>query len=263
MRGLIVLGIAFVSALIIVNAGAARDWTTTLIGVGVGLAGFWWFGRGKKGRSERLRVGYDFITVTLMGVFFLSIQFGGLGGIVSGSQPSINVAEFLLTFWAGGVIMWLISGVFDFKAEVGQLLFQKQVRYIALSFAAFFLTNLLVPPTVPLIFSQSVLFTQAGTLSSSGKLTTVLIGVPEEAVFRGWLAPWLANISRTGVIGGSIGSAALFLVYHFFVLGTSGVALTIIFGDGLVQGYVCLKTGVLGTSLFNHLGNNFLSVEGL
>lgn len=230
------------------------NYLNAIVGIIAATAGFVFLGRGRtRGRGGRkLTVAFDFISVVLVAIFALAIMFGGLGGLIGNDQASVNLSTFLLSMEGTAVILMLISGVFSVSPSVSKTVFNKQLLYIAASFAGFFVLNLVVPPTAPIFFKQS--------LASANNFTTVMISVPEETLFRGWLAPWLANVSRTGVIGGALGSAAIFMVYHLFVYGTNPAALLIVFGAGAIEGFAALKTGRLSTTLANHLGNNFISV---
>lgn len=230
------------------------NYVNALVGIIAATAGFVFLGRGRaRGRGGRkLTVAFDFIAVVLVAIFALSIMFGGLGGLIGKDQASLNLSLFLLSLEGTAVILMLISGVFAVSASTSKTLFNKQLLYIAASFAGFFVLNLVVPPTAPVFFRQS--------LASANGFVTVIISVPEETMFRGWLAPWLANVSHTGVIGGSLGSAAIFMVYHLFAYGTNPANLLIVFGAGAIEGFAALKTGRLSTTLANHTVNNFLSV---
>src|SRR3990167_436252 len=205
-------------------------------------------------RRERFTVALDFISITLIAIFFLTLLFGGLGGLIGKDQASVNLAQFLIGFEVVGIIGATITKVLTLgDAKIGKQLFSKQLLYIMGSLAGFFLLNIVVPATVPFQFS----------LATSGKFTAVMISIPEETVMRGWLAPWLANTSRLGILGGAVGSAALFTVYHLFVYGTSLGSLVIVFGAGLIAGFAVLKTGRLSTVMATHLFNNFLAVGGI
>jgi membrane protease YdiL (CAAX protease family) len=257
-RTLLTLGALFVGGYLIVSALPVLDYLQALVGSAIATVGFIFLGRGvgRGGRSsERLFVALDFTAVALIAVFVLTMILGALAGILGADQTTINLTEFLLEFEFAGIIMAFVSGVLRILPSISRSAFDTQLIYIVANFAGFFVLNLAVPPTTPLLFRQSV--------SPGNPFVTVMIAVPEESVFRLWLAPWLGNVSKTGALGGSFMSAILFAVYHLFVYGTHPVLLGIVFGAGLITAFSALKTRVLSVTIIDHLANNFISVSGL
>ena len=232
------------------------NYTTAVFGVMLAVAGAIFLGRMRaKGRGQPLKVAFDFITIALLGIYLLSVFFGGLGGLIGKDQASLNLSLYLAGMTITGIVLAMVSGVFAVAQTVGKQAFNMQLVYIAATFAGFFFLNAVVPPAVPVPFQQS--------LATADRFVTVTISIPEEVLFRGWLAAWLGNVSHTGAIGGALGSAAIFTIYHLFVYGTVPRNLLIVFGAGAIAGFSALKTGRLSTTITTHLGNNFISASGV
>lgn len=240
---------------LVVGSIPTLDYFQAFIGSAVAAVGFVFLGRGVLRNRSSFFVALDFAAVVLIGVFFLSLLISYLGGILGNDQQSINLVQFLMVFELVGVVMMFISGTLRFQFSITKSAFDTDLVYVVANFAGFFLLNLLVPPSAPLLLRQSV--------SPGNPFVTVMIGIPEETLFRGWLAPWLANISHTGPLGGSFMQAILFAVYHLFVYGDSPALLGIVFAAGFITGYTAIKTKVLSVTMFDHLANNFISVSGL
>jgi membrane protease YdiL (CAAX protease family) len=231
------------------------DYFQALAGSVIVAAGFVFMGRGAfRGRGGEY-VAMDFAAVVLIGVFFLTLLVVNLGGVLSADQPTINLVSFLIEFELVGVVMMFVSGVLRFRGTLSRAVFDTDFVYIVANFAGFFILDLVIPPSAPILLRQSV--------SPGSPFVTVMIAIPEETLFRGWLAPWLANVSHTGPLGGSFLSAVLFAVYHLFVYGTSPALLGIVFGAGFITAYTAIKTKVLSITMTSHLVNNFLAVSGV
>lgn len=86
----------------------------------------------------------------------------------------------------------------------------------------------------------------------------VLMAVAEEQFFRGGLLNFL--IQRMGPWLGIFGSAAVFMVYHFFVYAGNGAALLYVFGGGVLMAYVTVQTQRLSPSILAHVINNVMAV---
>ncbi|NOY91133.1 MAG: CPBP family intramembrane metalloprotease [Deltaproteobacteria bacterium] len=93
----------------------------------------------------------------------------------------------------------------------------------------------------------------------------VVVALPEEAFFRGYLQTRLEDVfpKRRRLLGSSlsvgawIGSAALFALIHFLVEGNP--ARLAVFFPGLLFGWLRARRGGIGASLTLHAGSNLLS----
>jgi membrane protease YdiL (CAAX protease family) len=85
----------------------------------------------------------------------------------------------------------------------------------------------------------------------------VLMAVSEEQFFRGGLLNFLSQ--RLGDWFAIFGSAAVFMVYHFFVYAGNNSALIYVFGGGVLLAFVTVKTQRLSPSILAHVINNILA----
>ena len=240
---------------LIVGSLPTLNYFQAFIGSVIAAVGFIFLGRGMLRNRGSFFVALDFAAVALIGIFFLSLLVSYLGGILGNDQQAINLVQFLMVFELVGLVMMFVSGVLRFAATISKTAFNTDLLYIVANFAGFFILNLLVPPSAPLLLKQSV--------SPGNPFVTVMISIPEETMFRGWLGPWLANISHTGPLGGSFMQGILFAVYHLFVYGTNPALLGIVFGAGFISGYRAIKTRILSVTIVDHMINNWLSTSGL
>ena len=254
LRTLAALGAMTVGGLFVVTSIPTTNYTNIALGLGIAVAGFVYLGRGlSKGRGrEKNVVALDLIAVALIAVFFLTMLLGALSGLIGNDQPTQNITQFLLLMEFGGLLLTLVSGILVISPPVSKGKFNTIILYITANFAAFFLLNLIVPPASYRFLGLSI--------APSSPLITVLISIPEETVFHVWLAPWLANISKTGALGGSFMQGIVATVYHLFVLGTQPAKLGIVFGAFFIAGFTAIKARYASVTFTNHLVNNFLSV---
>lgn len=250
---ILTLGGAYISSM---SIDPTIDYVNAVFGIVVLTAGFIFLARGvlRNGRARPMKVAFDLISIVLTAFYFMAILFGGLGGLIGSDQASQNLSNFLLGMGVVAIVMMLISGVFSLAPGTNLKTFSNQVLYIGMSFGGFLLLNAVVRPTVPIFFPQS--------LATANNFVTLVIAIPEELLFRGWLTPWIGNISKTGIAGGAIGSGFLFMVYHLFVYGTDLSALIIVFLAGVIQGIAAIKTGRLSTTMTTHIINNGISISG-
>lgn len=253
VRIILTLSAMLVGGIFVVTSITNTNYTNITLGLGIAVGAFIYLGRGTRGRGgEKSVVAIDLIAVAIIAVFFLMMLLGALSGLIGNDQPTQNVTQFLLAMEFGGIVLALISGVLRIAASITKAKFNTIILYIAANFAAFFLLNLIVPPTSYKFLGLSI--------APSSPLITVLISIPEETVFHIWLAPWLANVSKTGPLGGSFMQAIVATVYHLFVLGTQPAKLGIVFGAFFIAGFTAIKARFASVTITNHLVNNFLSV---
>ena len=245
-----------VGGIFIVTSLQSLNYTNIVIGVIIAGAAFILIGRGlSKGRERgRNTVAIDLIAVVLIATFFLTMLVGDLFGLIGRDQPTQNITQFLLVMEFGGLILTLISGGLVLNPVITTPKFNTAMLYIAANFAAFFVLNLIVPPASYKILGLSI--------SPANPFIMVLISIPEETVFHVWLAPWLANVSRTGPLGGSFMQAIIASAYHLFVLGTQPEKLGVVFGAFFVTGFTAMQAKLASVTMTNHLVNNFISVLG-
>ena len=258
-RGIIIGGLTtlLLGGYFLAVSASPINYNLAVIGLVFLVGGFVLFGRGlgRRAMKERLRVGLDPMAMVLDAVFILSILFGGLAGLIGGDQDSINLSQFLIGMQLSALVMGFSTGSRTLTLGVGRAQFRSQLFLIMLTLAMFFVLNLIVPPKLPVFF-------QTQSLATSGKFVTDLIAIPEENLFRGWLAPFLGNLSRTGIAGGAASSAVLFMVYHLYVLGTEPAKLFIVFAAGLVSGFTALRTKLQSSTTVPHISNNFIATGG-
>lgn len=233
------------------------NYSLAVIGLIFSVSGFILFGRGlgRRVTKERLRVGLDPMAMVLDAVLILSVLFGGLAGLIGSDQASINLSQFLIGMQLSAIVMGFATGSRTLTLGVGRAQFRSQLFLIITTLGMFFVLNLIVPPKLPIFF-------QTQSLATSGRFVTDMISIPEENLFRGWLAPFLGNLSHTGIAGGAAGSAVLFMTYHLFVLGTDPSKLFIVFAAGLVSGFTALRTRLMSSTMVPHFTNNFLATGG-
>jgi len=88
-------------------------------------------------------------------------------------------------------------------------------------------------------------------------LYAVLIGVAEEQFFRGAILNFLLTLTNSTVA--IFSSAAIFMVYHFAVYGTSTSNLVYVLVGGLALAWAAYRSGRLSPSILAHVLNNTLS----
>ena len=258
-RNLIIIGLATIllGGYFVATSASPINYSLAVIGLIFSVSGFVLFGRGlgRRAAKERLKVGLDPMAMVLDAVFVISILFGGLAGLIGNDQASINLGQFLIGMQLSALVMGFVTGSRTLTLGVGRAQFKQQLFLIVLTIGMFFVLNLIVPPKLPVFF-------QTQSLATSGKFVTIMISIPEENLFRGWLAPFLGNLSHTGIAGGTVSSAILFMTYHLFVLGTDPSKLFIVFGAGLVSGFTALRTRLMSSVQVPHFGNNFVATGG-
>ena len=254
MTLLIALAVMTIGGIYIVTSISSMNYANILVGTVITIGGFIYLGRGlSRGRGrEKSVVALDFIAVALVAVFFLVMLLGALSGLVGNDQPTQNITQFLLLMEFGGLLLTLVSGILVLSPSVNRAKFNSIILYIAANFLSFFILNLIVPPVSYRFLGLSI--------APSNPLITVMISIPEETVFHIWLAPWLANVSRTGALGGSFMQAIVATAYHLFVLGTQPAKLGIVFGAFFIAGFTAIKAKFASVTFTSHLVNNFLSV---
>lgn len=248
---LMLVGGYFISA-----SASPVNYSLAVLGLAFSTLGFVLVGR-SSGRKmlKPLSVKHDPIAIVLDAIFFLAILFGVLGGIFGADQATQNLGNFLIEFNIVALVMATITRVLKVGMGIGKKAFGKEIFLISATMAAFFFLNLIVPPTVPLFFRKQ-------SLATSGRFITDMISIPESNFFQGWLAPWLGNLSKTGIIGGALSSATLGMAYHFYVLGTNPAGLVIVFGAFAVASFTALSTKLQSGATVPHFLNNLLSTGG-
>ena len=238
-------------------AASPINYSLAVIGLIFSVSGFILFGRGlgRRASKERLTVGLDPMAMVLDAVFILSILFGGLAGLIGNDQASINLSQFLIGMQLSALVMGFSTGSRRLTLGVNKMQFRNQIFLIVATLGMFFVLNLIVPPKLPVFF-------QTQSLATSGRFVTDMISIPEENLFRGWLAAFLGNLSHTGIAGGTASSAMIFMTYHLFVLGTDPSKLFIVFGAGLVSGFTALRTRLMSSTMVPHFVNNFIATGG-
>jgi membrane protease YdiL (CAAX protease family) len=88
-------------------------------------------------------------------------------------------------------------------------------------------------------------------------LYAVLIAVAEEQFFRGAILNFLLTLTNSTVA--IFSSAAIFMVYHFAVYGTSTSNLVYVLVGGLALAWAAYRSGRLSPSILAHVINNVLS----
>jgi membrane protease YdiL (CAAX protease family) len=88
-------------------------------------------------------------------------------------------------------------------------------------------------------------------------LYAVLIGVAEEQFFRGAILNFLLTLTNATVA--IFSSAAIFMVYHFAVYGTSTSNLVYVLVGGLALAWAAYRSGRLSPSILAHVANNILA----
>jgi membrane protease YdiL (CAAX protease family) len=89
-------------------------------------------------------------------------------------------------------------------------------------------------------------------------LFAVLIGVSEEALFRGFILTWI--LAMTGsTVAAVLASSLLFTVYHGAVYGLSQAALFIVFGSGVILGVAFALSRRLSVTMTAHGVINLLA----
>jgi len=90
------------------------------------------------------------------------------------------------------------------------------------------------------------------------RLFSVLIGISEEVFFRVFLCAWL--VLMVGEMFGIFLNASIFALYHVFVYSQQPSALLIIFGAGLILGYVFVKSRRASPVMLAHCLVNLIAV---
>jgi membrane protease YdiL (CAAX protease family) len=85
-------------------------------------------------------------------------------------------------------------------------------------------------------------------------LYAVLISISEEQFFRGAILNFLLSLTNATVA--IFSSAAIFMVYHFAVYGTSTSNLVYVLVGGLALAWADYRSGRISPSMLAHLINN-------
>jgi membrane protease YdiL (CAAX protease family) len=156
---------------------------------------------------------------------------------------------FITVIALAGLVLSRVFKVEGYDEDISASEGKQILMYVALSLAAIFAVNILVPQVTRTYLSVSPI-TAAQSLA-------VMIAVAEEQFFRGFFLNLF--ISKVGEVAGAILSSAVFMLYHFAVYGTNPTNLIIVFGGGLALAYAAIKTRRVSTPMIAHVVNNFLA----
>jgi len=181
------------------------------------------------------------------------------------SLTAVMIVVYLSTFQQGVTILFpavlLISGITlqfylqrryetDFSIDGEEA---KNIMYYALIGLAFIAIGGVLAPKL----WQPV---QRMQLTGMDQLLySMLIAVSEEQFFRGALFNWLLESLPAAALA-IVGSALIFVVYHFAIYQTNFSNLTYVFVGGVALAWIDYRTQRLSPSVLAHVLNNFLAV---
>lgn len=150
----------------------------------------------------------------------------------------------------GGTTMSLV--LIGFKADRFFSLsdFLNSTFHIIISLAAVFMVN---------IYTSSL---QLSAAQISGTLFIMLMGIAEEAFFRGFLLSMLNKLTNSSLIA-TVLSSVVGMTYHAAVYGMNTTNMVIVFGSFCVLGFTYVLSGYrLSVPMTAHAIVNYLSSVG-
>lgn len=142
------------------------------------------------------------------------------------SEPTLAVKSIIgFSFLVGGTVMTLLLCGFrsDRFFSLGEI--ANSLGYIFVSIICIYAVN---------IYTSTL---QLSAVPISGALFMVLMGISEEALFRGFLTTLFVKMTGSSLIAVGL-SSLVGMVYHAAVYGSSNTNLAIVFGSFFVLGFV-------------------------
>ena len=167
------------------------------------------------------------------------------------TDPGLAIKSIIgFSFLVGGTVMTIV--VCGFRAdnffsleEIGNSL-----GFIFVSILAIYMVN---------IYGSTL---GLSSLPISGGLFMVLMGISEEALFRGFLTTVFVKMTGSSLIAVAL-SSVVGMVYHAAVYGASNTNLVIVFGSFFVLGFSYVLSGYrLSVPMVAHALVNFLASMG-
>lgn len=167
-------------------------------------------------------------------------------------DAAYSYAFFALILLFGGAIGLQLSGPPKVLSSIDVTRDKTALMYAVVAIGAFLVMDLGAN------FAFAALSIVNGLSVVNAELFGVLMAVAEEFFFRGFLLFWLLKVTRSAAFS-TIGSAAIFAVYHFAVYGASATDIFIVFGAGILLAFIALKTNSILPDTIAHIAINLLA----